>query len=245
MNIVIPMAGRGSRFTDRGYKVPKPLIPVATRPMLARAMDSLKGLKYHRLIVIALQKHEDDYGVTALTRDLIGPDIEVILLPDVTEGQLCTVLTARDFIDTDDAVLIASSDTFVVSNLAHDIAGLTDDSHGVISVANLSGDRWSFARTDETGRVVEVAEKVRISDYASTGIYYFTSGRELVEIGDEMIRRGEKIRGEYYVIPVYQKYIERGWRVDISSADEMWDMGTPDALQIFETHLATRNQTTD
>ena len=73
------------------------------------------------------------------------------------------------------------------------------------------GDRWSFARTDASGRVVEVAEKRRISELASTGLYYFSHADELVATAREMFANGETTRGEYYVMPVYQKYIARGW----------------------------------
>ncbi len=132
----------------------------------------------------------------------------------------------------------ASSDTYVVSNLGQDIAERQPDSRGIISVTDMPGDNWSFARIDKTGQVVEVAEKVRISDYASTGLYYFTSGREFVEAADEMIRNVERTQGEYYVMSVYEKYIQRRWRVEISPATEMWDMGTPEALAQFESHLA-------
>lgn len=234
MKIVVPMAGRGTRFADAGITLPKPLIEIRGRPMVAWALDSLKNIPRTDLILIALREHESKYGVVQRLKTLGGEAVKIILIPDVTEGQLCTVLAAKEFINTEEALLIASSDTYCVSSLENDIANRAKDCRGIISVADLPGDRWSFARTDETGRVVEVAEKVRISNHASTGLYYFSSGREFVAIGEEMIHNREKTRGEYYVIPVYQKYVQRGWRVEISVAQEMWDMGTPEALNIFK-----------
>lgn len=206
--------------------------------MVAWALESLKGLAYSDLIFIALAEHERSYGILALLRSIAGPSPRVILIDAVTEGQLCTVLAAREWIDTGEDVLIASSDTLVISELGQDIGRRTADCRGLVSVANVPGDHWSFARTDESGRVVEVAEKVRISDNASTGLYYFSSGHEFVTVADEMIRNRDKTRGEYYVIPVYQKYIQRGWRVETSFASQVWDMGTPFALAAFEHHLA-------
>lgn len=233
MKIVVPMAGRGSRFAERGVNIPKPLISVHGRPMVAWAFDSLRELVHSQIIFIVLQEHETAFGVTALLQGLVGLTGQVIVIPSVTEGQLCTVLAAKELIDTDEDILIASADTYIRSSLHKDIANRKADCRGIISVANLPGDRWSFARADETGRVVEVAEKVRISDHASTGLYYFSSGREFVSVAEAMITNKEKTRGEYYVIPVYQKYIERGWRVELSLASEMWDMGTPEALDAF------------
>ncbi len=240
MNIIVPMAGRGSRFADAGVTTPKPLIDINGAPMMQWALKSIAGIAYSRLVFVVLQEHDAEYGVVTWLQDTFGAD--VITLPDVTEGQLCTVLAARDVINRDEDVLIISSDTYVASDLGRHIAERSADCAGIISVADMPGDRWSFARTDETGRVVEVAEKVRISRHASTGMYYFANGRQFVEIGEEMIRDEEKTRGEYYVIPVYQKYIARGWLVTISEVTEMWDMGTPDALAAFKAHLDSSGQ---
>lgn len=238
MIVVMPMAGRGSRFAGHGVERPKPLIPVAGKPMFAWALRSLDGLAYRRIVFVALAEQEAHFGVTSLARRYAGDRAEVVLLDEVAEGQLCSVLAARDYFDHDEDVLIASSDTYVRSNLARDIARCGPACHGLISVIDLPGDRWSFARTDESGAVVEVAEKVRISDHASTGLYYFAQGRRFVETAEAMIANQEKTRGEYYVIPVYQKYIDRGLGVELSVAQTMWDMGTPEALAAFERHLA-------
>ncbi|MDL1894825.1 hypothetical protein FBQ82_00995 [Anaerolineae bacterium CFX7] len=240
MKIIVPMAGRGSRLVGFQGSVPKPFVQVAGQPMLAWALRSISKLEYDKIIFIALAEHETTYGLRKWLTHALGARHELLLLDDVTEGQLCTVLTARDLINDDEDVLIASADTYVVSALENDIAHRAVECHGIISVADLPGDRWSFARTDAAGQVVEVTEKVRISNHASTGLYYFSHGCELVQIGQEMIRNGEKTRGEYYVIPVYQKFIQRGWRVNISIADEMWDMGTPEALARFEEYHTPR-----
>jgi dTDP-glucose pyrophosphorylase len=240
MKVVIPLAGRGSRFAERGIQTPKPLISVAGRPMVGWALESLAGIAYRKIYFIALAEHEREYGIVETLRGVAGPEAEVLLLDDVTEGQLCTVLAARDALDEDEGVLVASADTLVVSEFGRDISDRAVDCRGIISVADMPGDRWSFARTDSrTGRVVEVAEKVRISDHASTGMYYFASGRELVSTAEDLIRAQEKTRGEYYVIPVYQRYVRRGWPVDISIASEFWDMGTPEGLKIFENRFAS------
>jgi len=193
-------------------------------------------------VFVALSEHETGFGVSTLLMNLAGPNTEVVLLDSVTEGQLCTVLAASRFINPDEGLLIASSDTYVVSDLANDIANCDPTCHGLISVASAPGDQWSFARVDETGDVVEVAEKTRVSDYASTGLYYFSRAGEFLEIAHAIVRNGEKTKGEYYVMPVYGKYLERGWRIRLSHAKAMWDMGTPQALGVFERYLSAGNR---
>ncbi len=242
------MAGRGSRYTDQGYETPKPLIEVAGKPMLLWALDGLLELDFSELILVILEEHERRFGVfnlikkylngSALANQNLGEiSIKLVTIPHVTEGQLCTVLAAKSLIDTPEDVLVAASDTFIRSNLGKDIQAKPSECAGIISVISLPGEQWSFARTDEEGRVVEVAEKVRISDHASNGLYYFSKGSELVAFGEDMIRKDERTRGEFYVIPVYQKMVDAGKLVIISHASEMWDLGTPEAKMRFEAYL--------
>jgi dTDP-glucose pyrophosphorylase len=235
MIAVIPMAGRGSRYSNRGYEMPKPLIDVAGKPMVTRALKSLQGMTISRFVFVVLREHEERYGIRKLISQTTPENVEFVLLEDITEGQLCTVLAAREFLNKEEDVLIASSDTFVENALGHTIK--TSQFDGIISVANLPGDHWSFAKTNERGEVIEVAEKKRISDHASTGLYYFRKAGDLIDFGDQMIEREEKTRGEYYVIPVYQKMIEAGYSIGISQALAMWDMGTPEAKAGFEKYL--------
>lgn len=236
MIVVMPMAGRGSRFFNKGFQTPKPLIQVEGIPMFVRALGSLGYLEYELLVIIALTEHEVEFKVSDLiAKYLPGKSVKLLLIDEVTEGQLCSVLLAsEDFLHK--PVLVMASDTLVEGSLDSDIRNFSE-AKGVISVINLPGDSWSFARTDNSGRVVEVQEKNRISDFASTGLYYFSSGDDLIHFGNEIIKNNERTRGEFFVIPVYQKLIDAGLPVRISEAKAMWDMGTPEALNNFIDHL--------
>src|SRR5262249_26910390 len=240
MKIIVPMAGRGSRLANGNSGIPKTPLPVSGRPMIEWAMLSCEGLEYSKVIFVALAEHEERFGLSKILKSLLPGKVEFLWLDEVTEGQLCTVMAARSEIDSDEGVLIASCDTYVVSDLGADIRRQSPWTRGVISVADLPGDRWSFARVDQSGSVVEVAEKTRISDHASTGLYYFANGREFIHFADQIILNGERTRGEYYVIPVYQKYIDAGHSIGISIARESWDMGTPEAIELAERY--TLNQ---
>lgn len=235
MIVVMPMAGRGSRFADQGVATPKPLIEVRGRPMVTWALDGLAEVlpAASRVVFVVLREHDERYGLRRLLPSLAGPRTEVVAIDDVTDGMLRTVMQAEPFFEGGEDVLVAGCDTYVAPGIGRSIAAKPADCRGIISVVRAPGDRWSFARVDETGRVVEVAEKRRISELACTGLYYFSRADELAETAHGMFDRGETTRGEYYVIPVYQQYIDRGWRVDVSEAPEMHDMGTPDALREF------------
>jgi len=142
-------------------------------------------------------------------------------------------LAAKEWIDTEEDLLIMGSDTIVKSNMYRDIVQKIPICQGIISVAYMPGDRWSFALTDTQGKVLRVAEKQRISSYAGTGMYHFTNGRHFVRHSEQMIRNNETTRGEYYVMPLYQRMIDNGEYITISKATALWDMGTPDALNKY------------
>ena len=204
--------------------------------MLKWALKSIQDITYSKIIFIALKDHDRKYGISDLIRDLVDNPI-VILIDKVTEGQLCTVLCAREYLKNQEDLMIIPSDTLVISDLGKAIEEKSSDCKGIISVAKLPGKQWSFAKTNESGDVVEVAEKIRISDLASTGLYYFDNSAEFVKNADEIINNREKTQNEYYIIPVYQRMINQGKKIIIFHAKEMWDLGTPEAKLEFENHL--------
>lgn len=234
MIVVIPMAGRGSRYSNLGYSTPKPLINIEGKPMLYYAFNSVRKIKYDKIIFIALKEHDEVYNLNKLIRKEIVNDFELILLDEITEGQLCTVLKAKDYFKKGDGILIAASDSYVESDIHLEIDCKCD---GLISVANLEGNNWSFASVDNEGRVVEVREKDRISEHASTGIYYFSDAKVFEIEAERLISNKETTKNEYYVMPVYQKLINNNKLIKLSHAKSMWDMGTPEAKSKFEIFL--------
>jgi NDP-sugar pyrophosphorylase family protein len=232
MKVIVPMAGRGSRFANSSYNRPKPLIDVLGKPMFIWAIESLNGMDFSEIIFIALKEHESQFGLSELMNKFVKVPFQLVLIDEVTEGQLCTVLAAKPLIQTSESLLIIASDTLIEGDMLADLAK-EEDIDGIISVLNLPGEQWSFAKVDSDGKVIEVAEKTRISDWASTGMYYFKSGANFVEEAERLINRNERTHGEFYIMPLYQKLIDSGLNIRISKAENMWDMGTPEALAQF------------
>ena len=240
MNIVIPMAGRGQRFIDGGYTVPKPLIEVLGSWMLVWALKSLPLELAHRIIFICLEEHLNDWPLREVIESQYGHCNPIIIpVTSVTEGQASTVLLAREHINSSDGLIIHNADTFFRSDLKNSLIANGENVDGMISVFHSTDDRWSFARADDRGRVIEVAEKKPISSWATTGMYYFRHGRDFVSAAQELIRRDERINGEFYVAPAYNILIRAGHNIVLDVADEVWCMGTPEELSTFVEYHAT------
>jgi dTDP-glucose pyrophosphorylase len=234
MNVVIPMAGRGERFVKAGVATPKPLIDVLSKPMYAWATDSMPLHAASKLIFICLSEHLAGRGLSEdIQHRYAAKHPTIIPIDQTTQGQACTVLLARELIDNEQPLIIFNADTWCRTSLDRTLANLNPDVAGVLGVFRAPGDRWSFARIDETGRVVETAEKRRISDWASTGLYHFTRGSDFVGYAEEMIRRDERVNGEFYVAPVYNRMIAEGRDIRIDVAQEAWALGTPEDLAAF------------
>ncbi len=237
LNIVLPVAGRGSRFLKSGFTLPKPMIPVHGMPMLRWVVANLRPRQPHRFVFLALEEHLEQSGLRDLIES-IAPGSRVIPVQNVTEGAACTVLLARDFIDTDDALMIANTDQYVDITIdeyldAFDASGLD----GYIMTFRADDPKWSYARLGEDGCVLEVVEKRVVSNHATVGIYNFLHGSDFVRAAHEMIARDLRVNGEFYVAPSYNQMIEQNARIGIFDIDRigtgMHGLGTPEDLRVF------------
>lgn len=231
------MAGRGSRFADAGYELPKPLIPVHGRTMIACVVDNIQPAREHRFIFLVLAAHARQHGVVKLLHD-IAPGCEIVLVDTTTEGAACTVLLARHLIDGPAPLMIANSDQWVGCDI-NDYLCATDAPRvdGVIMTMWADHPKWSYARLNSVGNVTEVVEKEVVSNDATTGIYNFRRGDLFVAAADRMIDRDLRVNGEFYVAPVYNSLIEDGAVIrahSIGAAERgMYGLGTPSDLEIF------------
>lgn len=234
MIAVMPMAGRGSRFADIGIATPKPLIDIRGRPMYSWAMDSLPLGLVEKVVFVCLREHLDQCNLQEDIETRYADLNPVIIgLDEVTEGQACTVLVARDHIDNDKPLLIYNADTYCRTNLEQTLPTLQAKADGLLSVFQAPGAKWSFARTNDEGRVVETAEKKRISQWACTGLYHFSRGSDFVRHADEMIAENQRTNKEFYVAPLYNRLIADGADIRIDEALEVWVLGTPEDLEHF------------
>lgn len=234
MNVVIPMAGHGSRFAQAGYTFPKPLIEVNGKPMIQVVVENL-NVEAHYIFIVQ-KEHYEKYQLKYML-NMIAPGCDIVQVDGVTEGAACTTLLAEHLIDNDDPLLIANSDQFIEWNANECLYAFTADGidAGILTFKSVHP-KWSYARLDEHGFVAEVAEKRPISDNATCGVYYWKQGRQYVSNAKQMITKNTRVNNEFYVAPVFNEAIAGGLKVRVKNIDKMWGLGTPEDLKTYLEH---------
>ncbi len=235
MNFVIPMAGRGQRFVDAGYELPKMLIEAKGKTLLEWSVDSLPLELATRLIFVSLKEHEEQFNLSHVILEKYNAhNPTIVVLDEVTRGQAETVMMAKEHLNPEADLVVFNIDTyFSSSSLARNLENNTID--GVLGTFPDPTDssRFSYAKTNEEGIIIEVQEKVHISDNALTGLYHFKRCADFVELAEDIIQKGETTKGEFYIAPMYNRLIEKGHRFILDECENHAILGTPDELNNF------------
>jgi len=234
VNVLIPMSGRGSRFT-KTHALPKPMIDVRDgMPMIEMVVRNLNIDGQY--IFLVLREHYEKFDLKTLLERIV-PNPKIVIVDTVTEGAACTALLAKEFINNDSPVFTANSDQFIPDfnfDDFYDKMCAENLDGGIISFEEKFGDpKWSFAKINENGFVTEVAEKVVISNIATVGMYYFGKGSDFVKYGEQMINKKLKSGNEYYITPIYNEMIADNKKIKTYHLDKFFGTGTPEDLNYF------------
>jgi dTDP-glucose pyrophosphorylase len=245
LNIVVPMAGHGSRFSKAGYMFPKPLIPILGKPMIQIVIENLKPSRPHHFIFVCQQEHLDLYGLGKLLSD-IAPGCDIVPVSKVTEGAACTVLLTKDLINNNTPLMIANCDQYINAGIDDYLAAFDlVDMDGWIMTMSANDPKWSYILLDEQRNITKVVEKEVVSNEATVGIYNYSKGQMFVAAAEAMISKNLHVNREFYVAPAYDQMIKGGARVgfyNIGTVENgMHGLGTPADLEIFlGKHLAKK-----
>ena len=231
LNVLIPMAGAGSRFEQAGYTFPKPLIDVKGRPMIQVVTDNL-NIKANYIYVVQ-KEHRKKYNLDTLL-NLITPGCKIVETEGVTEGAACTALLAKKYINNNNPLFFANSDQFVEWDSNEFLYKMNEtEADGGIVTFKATHPKWSFAKLNNEGLVTEVAEKNPISDIATVGYYYWKSGSDFVKYAEQMIDKDIRVNNEFYVCPVFNEAIKDNKQIRTYNIEKMWGLGTPEDLKYY------------
>jgi HAD superfamily hydrolase (TIGR01509 family) len=231
LNILIPMAGAGSRFEQAGYTFPKPLIDVKGKPMIQVVVENLNiDANY---IYVVQKSHREKYNLDTLL-NLITPGCKIVDVDGITEGAACTALLAKEYINNDAPLFFANSDQYAEWDSNEFMYKMQEtESDGGIVTFKATHPKWSFAKINEQGYVTEVAEKNPISDNATVGFYYWKHGSDFVKYAEQMIANNTRVNNEFYVCPVFNEAINDGKKIKAFNINKLFGLGTPEDLRYF------------
>jgi NDP-sugar pyrophosphorylase family protein len=239
MNILIPMAGLGSRFPSHTYPMPKPLIEVNGEPMISKAIKSL-NLDGNYFFVIAKNQFT---SLVEETITAIKPGSKFIEIDYITEGPANSALLFRNQINSNEELIIANCDQIMEwnsENFLHNVR-LYD---GAVVTYHTDTDKNSYARLDKNGLVVEIREKEVISNVSLNGIHYWKKGSHFVSSADKMMELQDRApNGEFYIGPTYNHMIRQGLKVGIYHIpnEQHHPVGIPDDLKKYLEHEKTKS----
>jgi len=234
LNVLIPMAGAGSRFEKAGFTFPKPLIDVKGEPMIKLVYENLNINA--NFIFIVQKDHRKKYNLDTLL-NLISPNCKIIETDGLTEGAACTTLLAKEFINNNNPLIIANSDQIVEWDSNEFMYKMNEiNCDGGILTFKSTHPKWSFAKINSSGFVTEVAEKNPISDDATVGVYYWKNGCDYVKFAEQMISKNLRVNNEFYVCPVFNESISSGLKIKPFEIKKMWSLGTPEDLEVYLTN---------
>jgi len=248
MNILIPMAGAGSRFTKAGFVKPKPMIDVAGKPMIEWVLDNMDASVCNgHYICIVRNIHNQLYNIQQHLLS-VKDNISIVDCKYLTEGACCTTLLAEDLINNETPLLIANSDQYLdwdwktfLTKMEHEKSQGID---GCIICCHkpmeLNDTKWSYAKVDEHGLCTDVREKQVISNNATVGLYYWSRGSDYVKYAKSMIEKNIRTNGEFYVAPVYNEAIQNGQKHTIYFCNNFHGLGVPQDLTRFETNVISK-----
>tara|TARA_B110001452_G_scaffold182276_1_gene153112 strand:- start:980 stop:1738 length:759 start_codon:yes stop_codon:yes gene_type:complete len=241
MNVLIPMAGAGSRFKKERYKTPKPLILVNQKPMVVEATNHLP--KSEKQIYICRKEHlEDDKIDIEIKKDYSNS--KFISIDYLTEGQASTCLLAKKEINNDEELIIGACDNgmiweeekFLSEKKQADCLVWTFRNN--VTVIN-NPEAYGWVEINDRNEAKRVSVKVPISkypisDHAIVGTFWFQKGKYFVDAAEKMILKNRRINNEFYVDECINDLIEAGLIVKVFEVNKYICWGTPNDLKTYE-----------
>lgn len=235
---LIPMAGAGKRFTEQGYTIPKPLLPVNGRYMVLSAADALP--QSDQTIFICQKGHISRFKLNKAL-DLYG---KIVAVDGVTEGQACTCLEGCTHIAPEEELLIGASDNGMIyhrdlfEKLKKEADILVFGFKGDPSVLK-NPEAYGWIICDEKGTVSRISVKKTISttpcnNWAVTGAFYFKKSKYFTAAAKEMILQNRRVNNEFYVDECINDAINAGLKVLLMPVKFYICWGTPED---YETYL--------
>ena len=238
IQLVVPLAGKGSRFLESRFSQPKPLIPIHGWPMIQHVLTNLVSQQVSKVVLVSRREFALDTIIASTIPGFAATTFSVINLDDYTEGPAETAILAMPLLDPDQPLVIANSDQYINTDLTDFYSAVASPKYsGVVMTMEDIDPKWSYVELDPGGLVTRVVEKQVVSSFATTGIYGFRSASLFAKAYDRMLTSNDRTNGEFYVGPSYNFLDAKGPPVLNFGVGPlggvMFGLGIPEDLEQF------------
>lgn len=248
INIVIPMAGLGKRFSDCGYSLPKPLLPLGNRTMIQSVISNLlytqgggKNRDFYFTFVVNTQQIDINELYNNISVQLLPKEtFQIIEIDYLPKGPAASALIGVEKIDIQLPLIITNCDQ-IIEDFDFQMLSrfcLVNEADGVLGTFHSSSPKNSYVKLNDSNEVIDVKEKEVISNVATNGFHWWKKGLYFIESVNQMKRNEDVVNGEYYVAPSFNYMIQRGMKVMPYAFNMHYPIGTP---KDYEAYKASRN----
>lgn len=234
-NLLVPMAGLGSRFKKEGYEVPKQFIYVRDKQLIDISLDCI-DMSECNLIFVVRDEQIYNYSADKVLKNKYGEDIKIVVTDGLTRGSVCSCLLAKEHIDNDLPLIIHTLDIEFFPQLDPKIL-IDQGVDGSLLTFKSNSSNYSYVKLNDDNMVIETAEKKVISDKACVGIYYFSKGSTFCNFAQDMIDKELTTKGEFYISPLYNLLIEAGLKINNIDVDKIHIFGTPKEFVFYKDNV--------
>jgi NDP-sugar pyrophosphorylase family protein len=244
MQLVIPMSGIGQRFKEKGFEIPKPLIPISGRPMVQHVVEMFPGIE--DILLIVNREHFTDSELNLETRLLeIAPNAKIAVIDPHKLGPAWAIHQASKYIKLDVPVIVNYCDFACVWNFNDFRKKLHSGIDGLIATYSgfhphmLRSDKYAYLKLDNAGNLMQIQEKlsftsIPMNEPASSGTYGFGSGQILLDAVRKQISFDDSYNHEFYISLTYKNMINSGKVIKNFEIEKFFQWGTPEDFADFK-----------
>lgn len=242
INVVIPMAGLGKRFSDCGYTLPKPFLPLGNKTMIECVIDNLNQSDDHYFyFTFVINMNQIDVGeFEDKLKKIPNLNYQIVFIDFLPQGPAESALLGVEKTDISLPLIITNCDQ-IIEDYNFELFNKfckVNDAEGVLGTFHSSSPKNSYVKLNDSNDVIDVKEKEVISNVATNGFHWWKKGAFFTTSVNQMKRNGDTVNGEYYVAPSYNYLIQRGMKVMPYSFNMHYPIGTP---KDYEHYKSTRN----
>lgn len=227
INLIMPMAGRGSRFTKEGFEVPKPLIKINNKPFFYWATQSIrKFVELNSLTFVVLKEHVEKFSIDKHILNYF-PEAKIEIIPEVLNGAVLTCIEGIRNINNNNPIIFNDCDHLFSSSLFNSYCNreIFSEIDGALLTFKSDDSKFSYLQCDNYGNVIKTIEKKVVSNDAICGAYYFRNKDIFLECTNKYLEICNY--SEYFVSGVYNVMAEKGYIIKNFEVDFHLPFGTP------------------